>query len=54
MSLARNSRTELSLVVNLPKQKKFRLRPPTPMPMLVPVATPGRYLDRLRWLFTGR
>jgi hypothetical protein len=54
MSLARNSHIEHSLVVNLPKQKKFRLRLPTPMPTLVPTAAPGRYLDRLRWLFTGR
>ncbi len=54
MSLARNSRFEHSLVVNLPKLKKFRLRLPTPMPTLVPKATPGRYLDRVRWLFTGR
>ncbi len=54
MSLARNSRIEHSLVVNLPQQRKFRLSLPTPMPTLVQKATPGRYLDRVRWLITGR
>ena len=54
MSFARNSRIDHALVVNLPTQKKFRLRLPTPMPTLVLTVTPGRYLDRLRWLFTGR
>jgi hypothetical protein len=54
MSILSNSRVEHSLAVSLPRQKTFRLRPPAPMPNVVTRPTIGRYLDRLRWLFTGR
>jgi len=30
-----------------------RLRRPTPLPIVVPTTSFGRYLQRLRWLFGG-
>lgn len=54
MSLFNTLRSERPLAAGLARPRSARLGPARPLPSVLATTPAGRYLARLRWLFTGR
>ncbi len=54
MSLLNSLLADRPLAASLARARAARLGPVRPLPSLVATTPAGRYLARLRWLFTGR